>query len=301
VTSEGERVNPSSDPVRLARRQLLAQLGAVSAALAVSPALLRTPALASTLGGARGAQTAPAVPADPLTLDTLSAIVAFAVPGDDDQSRHQGVTLPEPGGIAAEAPELLAETLNTYLPVPEIVAFLLEALQTELAGVPLPDGLTALTWLDGLLEADGTVPLAPVVAALANLLAVQVDPASVAGPFLTPFSRLSWDGKAEAWRRFEGELPDLFTVGAPGSRLPLISDILDLLSTLGGLLRLTAGAVLEIAVFASYSEYAVFDPATRTLTGRPVGWELTEYPPSAPVEGWDELIGYYQGRTTADA
>jgi hypothetical protein len=293
-------VNPTSDPVRLARRQLLAQLGFVSTALAVSPALLRTPAVASTLGGAGRTQTAPAV-ADALTLDTLSAIVAFAVPGDDDHSRHQGVILSEPGGIAAEAPELLAETLNAYLPVPEIVAFLLEALQADLAAVPLPDGLTALTWLDGLLEANGTVPLAPVVAALANMLAVQVDPSSVAGPFLTPFSRLSWGDKAEAWRRFEGELPDLFTVGAPGSRLPLISDILDLLSTLGGLLRLSAGAVLEIAVFASYSEYAVFDPATRTVTGRPVGWALTGYPPSAPVEGWDELIGYYQGRTTADA
>jgi hypothetical protein len=299
-------VNPRSDPARLARRQVLARLAALGATVSVSPALLRAvPAGAGPAAGAVAAAGAGraqvALPPDPLTLDTLSAVVAFAVPGDDDHSRHQGVTLPEPGGIAAEAPQLLGETLNSYLAVPEVAAFLIEVLQTELAAVPLPGGETGLTWLDGLLETDGTLPLAPVAAALANLLAVQVDPASVAGPFLTPFSRLSWGDKAEVWRRFEGDLPDLFTIGAPGSRLPIVSDILDLLSTLGGLLRFAAGAVLEIAVFASYGEYAVFDPATPTLTGRPVGWELADYPPAEPVAGWDELIGYYQGRTTADA
>jgi hypothetical protein len=45
----------------------------------------------------------------------------------------------------------------------------------------------------------------------------------------------------------------------------------------------------RLAAFGSYSEYAVFDPDTRTLTARPVGWELAEYQPSGPVEGRDEL------------
>lgn len=299
-------MDPMTEPARLARRQLLARLGVLGASLGVAPALLRTPPAAATtarprtpFAGVRAAQAAQASPG--LTLDTMAGIVAFVCPGDDAYSVHQGVSLPEPGGVAAEAHELLAEVLNTYFPVPELIAYLIEALQTELAAVPLPDGLDGLTWIDGLLETDGHVPLAPVVAVLVNLLAIQVDPASVAGPFLTPFPRLTWANKAEVWRRFESDLPNLFTVGAPGSRLPLVSDILALLSTLGGLLRFTSGAVLEVASFASYSEYAVFDPTTRTLTGRPVGWDLADYPPTEPVAGWDEFIGYYQGRTTADA
>ena len=41
--------------------------------------------------------------------------------------------------------------------------------------------------------------------------------------------------------------------------------------------------------------------ASERLRARPVGWELSDYPPSQPVEGWDEFLGYYQGRTSADA
>lgn len=308
-------MDPTIDParpaeLRLLRRQLLARLGALGATLGVAPSLIpggraglgALPAAAVPSGRVSSATAARVAQASPgLTIDTLSGVVAFVCPGDDAYSQTQATSLPEPGGIAAEAPELLADTLNTYLPAPEIAAFLVEALEAELAAVPLPDGLTGLTWLEGLLEVDGTIPLAPLVAALADLLAIQVDPTSVAGPFLTPFPRLSWAEKAEVWRRFEGDLPNLFTIGVPGSRLPIVSDILDLLSTLGGLLRFAAGAVLEVAAFASYSEFGVFDPATRTLTGRPVGWELADYPPSAPVEGWDEFIGFYQGRTSADA
>jgi hypothetical protein len=305
-------VDSTTDPVLLARRRLLARLGALGVTLGVGPPLLRRldaigEGGAGGTGAARVVMVSPDVPGQAaqvtpdLTLDTMAGIVAFAVPGDDDHSRHQGVAPAEPGGVAAEAPRLLADTLNTYLPAPEVLAFLVEALQTELAAVPLPGGLNGLTWLEQLLETDASIPLAPVQAILTNLVAVQVDPSSVAGPFLTPFPRLSWAEKAEVWRRLENDLPALFTIGDPESRLPLVSDILDLLSTLGGFLRFAAGAVLEVAVFASYSEFGVFDPATRTLTGRPVGWELADYPPTAPVEGWDELIGYYQGRTTADA
>jgi hypothetical protein len=287
----------------LARRQLLIRLGALGATLGVAPSLVRAPAAGARVDrglapgvAARAAQASPG-----LTGDTFSAVTAFVCPGDDEYSVAQGVTVPEPGGIAAEAPDLVIATLNTYYAVPEVAAFLVEALTRELSAVPLPGGLDGLTWLDGLLETDATLPLAPLAAAIVNLLAVQVDPSSVAGPFLTPFSRLSWAEKAEVWRRFESELPMLFTPGVPGTRLPIFSTILELLATLGGLLRFASGAILEITMFASYSEYGVFDPATRTLTGRPVGWELAEYEADAPVAGWDEFIGYYQGRTSADA
>ena len=286
------------------RRRMLIGMGATGAALAMAPGLLRQAAPASAWPHrpispgivARAQQATPDI-----TLDTLSAIVAFVCPGDDAWSVHQQVSLAEPGGVAAEAPELVRRTLDSYFPVPEGLAFLVETLQAELAAVPLPEGLTALTWLDGLLEGDGTVPLSPLVAAIVNLLAVAVQPASVAGPFATPFARLTWAEKAEVWRRFEGELPNLFTPGVPETRLPVVSTILGLLASIGGLLRFASGAVLEIATFASYAEFGVFDPATRTLTGRPVGWELAGYDTDEVVAGWDELIGYYQGRTSADA
>lgn len=58
-----------------------------------------------------------------------------------------------------------------------------------------------------------------------------------------------------------------------------------------------AQAVITLAAFASYSEAGVFDPATRTLTGTPVGWELTGYP--GVSDGRDEFVGYYRGRRTA--
>lgn len=218
---------PIDRPPDPSRRRVLAGLGALGLTLGHGPGLLHT-----APAGARPARVvSPSVAAqaaqasDALTLDTFSGIVAFVCPGDDAYSRQQQVAPAEPGGIAAEAPQLLADTLNTYFPVPEVLAFLVEALSAELSAVPLPDGLDGLTWLDGLLETDGHVPLAPLVAVLVDMLAVQVRPSSAAGPFLTPFPRLSWPDKAEVWRRFESDLPNLFTVGAPGTRLPVLSTI----------------------------------------------------------------------------
>ena len=42
---------------------------------------------------------------------------------------------------------------------------------------------------------------------------------------------------------------------------------------------------------------------TGKLTGTPIGWQLTGYQldVGGPVDGWDELKGYYQGRMTAGA
>jgi hypothetical protein len=39
----------------------------------------------------------------------------------------------------------------------------------------------------------------------------------------------------------------------------------------------------------------VFEPRTKTLRGRPVGWELTSY--RGVREGAADFQGYYQGRT----
>ena len=36
---------------------------------------------------------------------------------------------------------------------------------------------------------------------------------------------------------------------------------------------------------------------TRTLSGRPVGWQLTGFLPDGQTgDGWDDLLGYYQDR-----
>jgi hypothetical protein len=53
---------------------------------------------------------------------------------------------------------------------------------------------------------------------------------------------------------------------------------------------------------ARYSEFDVFDHATRSLDARPVGWDLARYlPDGGPRDGWDDLQGYFQGRRRVDA
>ena len=61
--------------------------------------------------------------------------------------------------------------------------------------------------------------------------------------------------------------------------------------------------ILPVAGLFTYAENLGYDRATDTITRRPVGWQLSGYLPGEdrPVDGWDEMIGYYQGRTSADA
>jgi hypothetical protein len=58
-------------------------------------------------------------------------------------------------------------------------------------------------------------------------------------------------------------------------------------------LRTLASLLPAFVGFLSYSEAGVFDPETRTLTGQPVGWTLTDY---EFAHGHDEFKGYYQNR-----
>lgn len=63
-------------------------------------------------------------------------------------------------------------------------------------------------------------------------------------------------------------------------------------------MRFLAGTLLEFAAFASFAEFGVFDRERRVATKRPVEWELARYLPGrhTPVDGRDELKGYYRGR-----
>jgi hypothetical protein len=168
-----------------------------------------------------------------LTRDTLNGVTVFFVPGPDPYSLHQGESTPEPGGLQAGAGEGLFQALNFANPF-------------------LPN-------------------LADTVAAILNSTALAVNPAAAAGPFVSPFSNLSFAHKGVVFSLLEGN----------PATAPLI-----------GVLPLIVG-------FLSYAETAVFNPATRTISGRPIGWDLSNY--SGVSDGRDEFRGYFKNRRHADA
>lgn len=115
-----------------------------------------------------------------------------------------------------------------------------------------------------------SVPSSGGVAALLNLYASQVSPAAT-GPFLSAFAKLSFADKAEVFKRIEAKFEP------SGTELAFV-----------------AGILPGFATFVTFSEAGAFDSATGKLTGRPVGWDLTDY--AGPSDGWPEFRGYYQGR-----
>lgn len=125
---------------------------------------------------------------------------------------------------------------------------------------------------------DDTVPISGAVANLLNSHAAQVNPVAAGGGFPSHFSRLAFAEKAEVFNRIEA------TAGTDDASAQL---------------RFVGGILPGFTAFLAFGEWNVFDPETRKLTGRPVGWETARYQPSGPVRGWDEHKGYYQGRRKA--
>lgn len=123
-------------------------------------------------------------------------------------------------------------------------------------------------------EGDTTIPASGGVATLLNGYATQVNPGASGGGFASPFARLSFADKAEVFRRFEAE------PAAEGTEL-----------------RFVAGILPGFATFLAFSEAGVYDPLKRTLSARPVGWQIASY--SGPAEGHAELRGYYRGHRSA--
>ncbi|PRX47136.1 hypothetical protein B0I33_106235 [Prauserella shujinwangii] len=290
--------------VPVGRRAFLARLGLLGAAVGVGGLLPRS-ALTPPAAAAQNDLLPDAVGLlrpvlAELARDTLNGLSVFALPGPDAYSAAQGTPGDTPGALEAGTTDFLLDALDNFVPFPDELARPVgAALATGLAdsAVPLPgaDLLPGqLGTLDrafsALLENDATIPLSFPIAGMLNLLATQVNPLAVNGAFLSPFARLSYAEKARAFELLEG--PDSDLVATLDVHFPE-----PLKHSVSGLLKFVGGALIEFASFGSYTEYAVFDAETRQLTARPVGWRLTGYQPEGPVEGWDDFIGYYQGRT----
>ncbi|MBM7790762.1 hypothetical protein [Tenggerimyces flavus] len=238
-----------------------------------------------------------------LSRDTLNGLTTFVVPGRDAYSRAQGTPRNEPGALDAKATDFMIESLDNFVPFPQQLAQpMAAALTTALSdlGIDLPGPLDDLLpgqvkdlddALRVLLENDATIPLSLVIALLLNLVATQVNPLSVHGAFVSPFARLSFEEKAKAFELMERTDSDL--VALLDTQLPE-----PLRGSVSGLLKFVAGALIEFAGFGAFTEYAVFDPRTKKLRGTPVGWRLSKF--DGVADGWNELKGYYQGRTKVE-
>lgn len=112
--------------------------------------------------------------------------------------------------------------------------------------------------------------LADTVAGIFDSTALALNP-GVSGPFQSPFANLSFAQKATVFAVLEGNPAVAGLVGV----LPLVVS------------------------FLSFAETAVFDPVTRTIRDRPIGWDLCNY--SGVSDGRDEFRGYFRNRRKADA
>lgn len=287
---------------RLDRRAFLARIGVLGAATAAGGLLPTLTAAASAAPSAENPLGAVIGAVRPLLAelarDTLNGLIVMVCPGPDPYSAAQGTPRTEPGGIEARGTDFIIKSLDEFVPFQDQLAGpLTRAIAVGLADtrVPLPVGQLAapLETLDAalltVLENDETLPLSEVVALLLNLLATTVNPAAVDGLFLSPFARLTYAEKCQVFELMERTDADLVAMLDAHFPEPIKQ-------TLSGILKFLAGALLEFSAYGSYGEWGVFDPATKSITQRPVGWELGGYQPEGVVHGWADFVGYYQDR-----
>lgn len=194
-----------------------------------------------------------------LVAQTYAGLAAFWWPGDDEYSQAQGEVGDGPGAVAANAHTHLAAALDIFVPAP-----------------------------DDLGSNDETLPLSGVIAGSLNTTALTVNPAAAVGSFQSPYANLTYAEKAEVWRILEEDTQNLDSSGFP-----------EPLANATGVLQFVYGVLPGFVQFFAFAEIDKFDPATRELTGRPVGWDHAGYAVEHGVdlpEGWDEFLGYYQGR-----
>lgn len=279
--------------IAMNRRQFLARVGVLGAAMG----LWSTGAWRSV----RGAPPPGSEVLAELARDAMNGLAAFAVPGPDPYSIAQGVTSPTPGGVDAKAGDFLITSADNFVPFPDhYLRPVVQAMKTgseesgfppELLSVPLEVSRQLDEAFEALFASDNTIPLSLVFAMQMNFLATRVNPGAIGGSFASPFANLSYQDKVAAWELFE--TPDPALVAMIDGALPEPQT-----ETVSGVLRFAAGALAEFAAFGSYNEFGVFDPATRQLTGTPVGWQNSHYVPSRA--GWDDFKGYWKDRKAAD-
>lgn len=152
-------------------------------------------------------------------------------------------------------------------------------------------GRHTMVALDGLLPEPhtdlhsdrGRIPLSGSIASAINSVALIVNPAATGGAFPSPFARLPFADKAAVWRILEEDTRQVAELD-PGHSL--------------GVLQFVFGVLPAFVNFFAFSEIDVYDPATRTVKRRPVGWDHCGYlgERTEPVEGWDDFLGYYDGQ-----
>lgn len=172
----------------------------------------------------------------------------------------------------AATPDLFHDTFNGFLafivPGPDVYS------QVQSVTSPTAGGVDAN--VEGALieTLDLSVPFLPqfsaTVAAILNNLAQLVNPAAT-GPFGSSFANLKYAEKVAVLQ---------------------IMDSTDALKSLGAVLPLLVAALC-------YSDAGTFDPATRSLTGTPVGWTISNY--SGVSDGRDEFQGYFENKRSAGA
>ena len=153
--------------------------------------------------------------------------------------------------------------------------------------VAMLDGLVAQPYTALPVE-RGTVPLSGSLASAINSVALSVNPVGTGPAFPAPFARLTLADKAAVWRILEQDTRQV-TDRDPTHSL--------------GVLQFLFGVLPALVAFYAFSEVDVFDPATRTVVRRPLGWDHAGYleDRTAPVEGWDDFSGYYQDRREVES
>ena len=305
---------PSNVPINSGRRQLLIGSGLLGAAAAMNPGM----AFAGW-GRGRWGWGNPQENVEPvewtveqlrtalnaLRDDTFFAMIAFGVPGDDPYSEYQGVSTPYPGGITTRADLYLAGGTDLLVPMPPaFMDQMMASIATYLRFSPMDipemasedvgeNGEYILENLDSTFTEllEGEVSNSVLVALLVNLAATRVS-GSIDGPFPSPFANLTWEQKAQVFAELENEhswLKRAITWAIPDR---------DYREAAPGVMTSMIAFMLRISGFGSYCEFAVFNPATREVVQRPLGWVLSQYAPDAPPSGIgsDDFIGYFQGR-----
>jgi hypothetical protein len=173
------------------------------------------------------------------------------------------------GGVAVEAAQapskdLIHDTFNGLLafvvPGPD------EYSLSQGVSTPEPGGVDAAAATVLIATLDASTPFLPqfsaTAAAILNGLAQVVNP-SLAGTLLSPFARLSFVEKVAVFQ---------------------IMDATDSLKPLASVLPALTAAFC-------FSEAGVLDPATRSLDGPAIGWQISSY--QGVSDGRAEFLGYF--------